>query len=105
MAGFYMYFAITKRDFTLGSWRERIIAVSHAPSSAVDPQLTAVGRTRRGVFTTRMTSLSLSALRAMTQPPIACFDCIPLRYKVLLQKSLDLDAAIVKAKAQVAFIA
>jgi hypothetical protein len=28
MAGFYMYFAITKRDFTLGSWRERIIAVS-----------------------------------------------------------------------------
>jgi hypothetical protein len=30
MAGFYMYFAITKRDFTLGSWRDRIIAVSHS---------------------------------------------------------------------------
>jgi hypothetical protein len=27
MTGFYLYFAITKREFSLGSWRERIIEV------------------------------------------------------------------------------
>ena len=28
MTGFYLYFAITKREFSLGSWRERIIEVT-----------------------------------------------------------------------------
>ncbi len=27
MTGFYLYFAITKREFSLGSWRERLIEV------------------------------------------------------------------------------
>jgi hypothetical protein len=27
MTGFYLYFALTKREFTLGSWRERMIEV------------------------------------------------------------------------------
>jgi hypothetical protein len=27
MTGFYLYFAITKREFSLGTWRERIIEV------------------------------------------------------------------------------
>jgi len=68
MTGFYLYFAITKREFSLGSWRERIIEE----------------KKRR--------------LYDKNDFPIA-------EYKGLLQKNVDLEAAIVKAKAQLAYIA
>jgi len=68
MTGFYLYFAITKREFSLGSWRERLIEE----------------KKRR--------------LYDKNDFPIA-------EYNMLCQRNMDLDAAIVKAKSQIAFIA
>jgi len=58
---------------------------------------------------TRTTSQSPSALRLLpcsaNHLVAACSDRTHHRYKALVQKNSDLDAAIVKAKSQVAFVA